>query len=179
MKKMIFVVVMMSVYAIAEAFKPYCTCEEVASITGYDANRSLPIGSNIDRAYFIYPKTTYLRERDIIQAWTISAEANNTTNSPKYGFLKVLYLFDIDKNRYAVVSYLEYSCKGRVIDGTEDKSIRGGVKWNNIVPDSVAEGIYQKAMEIVQTEPVNHKEDKQPRYPNFDNLGFGRTLNEP
>jgi len=185
-KKMILLTLLMSMEVFADFA---CSKLDIASFARLDNNTTIMTFADDDIINLIYPKTTYLRERDIIQTWTASAISKLDRKEEirlfgkdykDLGFRKVLYVFDIEKETYNINSVLSYSCKGGYIDGVNIRYIHNPLDdWEPIPPNSLVELYYQKAMEIVQTEPVNHKEDKQPRYPNFDNLGFGRTLNEP
>jgi len=171
MKKMIFVVVMMSVYAMGKDFKMACTPVEFFEMTQADKNVSIPVGGSRDNFYLIYPKSVYLREKNILQAWVVSAQSVNERKKKikedgkryrNYGFEKSLFLFNIDKEISTIISTIEYSCDGSVVGGTTTKYDSGLFsEWDNITPNSVDEAIYQNAMEIIQTQPTNHKDNEE------------------
>ncbi len=141
----LFVFFMISSSALAD--KVVCSQRVVNGITD-----EAVLASISDAAYYYINKFQNINN-NTIDFWVtslVTANGRKELNGAfsKIGYTKELWSYNYKNNKYTTLVSVFYSCNGDVIYSKTYQNYE--IEWTYIVPDSVSEGVTQKAIEILK-----------------------------
>jgi hypothetical protein len=99
-----------------------------------------------------YVKSTTVSQSNTIKVWTkstgnITYKIDSRELKVPDGYDMCLYEFDCNTHRCKLYSRYTYDASGQVLTSYNFEEW-GPIKWNDIVPDSVFEGVLEKVCEL-------------------------------
>lgn len=104
-------------------------------------DRYVSYGFSADHSAHVFDTKSikFDKKKQTIQVWTLSEVKNN----PNFGFLKILYEFDIKNNNYRFPRAISLHCNGNIFESVKD------LNWQSISPESSGEILLFKTKEYL------------------------------